>query len=223
MKSCALWMWSVSLVSLPWETRYSGGLVLSTKYRSRLSATREKRREKMYEWIRELYADGERGANDRMARARLGKKDRYRIPVREAADVREGGPVAWKYISPRVKNMWEKGVITTAQMKAAASFVYYFHMGFLMYAPGTNLVKMEKVDGGRAGMHTPRVGGSFPVHLLLKVERDVLEAALIREVGFKELPASLGDSRITRHRTGRAAFISALSAFHRLNQTLLTA
>lgn len=179
----------------------------------------------MYDAVRDLYGDDNAGWRAREARLTASiqsiGESRVRVPSREEVE-RVGGPVAWQYLTPRVDRMWTRGEITTSQMKAAVSFCFWYRLGWVMQALGTNMVKSEKVDGGRHGQVSVRPGSMFPIHQLLPIELKVLEAALIREVGFKDLPASLGASRITRHRTGRQAFISALCTFDRVNQSLLT-
>lgn len=222
-----LWPWDldevfVGWVVLPWSTRWVRGECLSIGVRIKMAATREVRRERMYEMIRMLYADGDRGANERLARAHTLKTRRFKREVREEKDVREGGPIAWQYLTPRVQKLYEKGEIGKEQRRAAIDFVYFYRIGWLMTAPGTNMIRGEAVDSGGYRPRTPWTGKTVPIHKLLSVEYRVLESALIFEVSFKDLPASIGDSRITRHRTGRAAFISALTTLHRLFQSLLT-
>lgn len=181
-----------------------------------MALSREKRRNRMYELLSQ-HPESVAELRGRVHRSRV----REAMPHKADYEGPTGGKIAWKYVSPRVARMYQRKEINGKQLQAAAQYVYLYRLDFMLKAPGTNFPKGEKIMSSMVA-RAPWAGKRFPLHNMLKVELDVLEAALIFEASFKQLPASIGASRITRHRTGRAAFLSALSAFHRALSPLLT-
>lgn len=205
------------MIDLPWGTyRNKRGEVLSTAMRARIASTRETRRRRMYD----LMALHSESAATILARVRK-RRIRDPMPHLEEDDYPTGGKIPWKYVPKRVAKMYQRHEINAKQLRAAGLYCYLYQLDWLLTAPGTNFPKGEKVMSSMQPKR-PWAGSTFPIHAVEKRYRDVLEAGLIRDVSFKALPGVVGGSRITKHRTGRSAFLSALSAFHRVLSTVLT-
>jgi hypothetical protein len=206
------------MVELPWGCRRNKrGEVLFDEERIRLAATREKRRTRMYD-LMEKHGESAAELLARVHKSRI----REAMPTKAEERFEVGGKIAWRYVPPRIAKMYQRREIDIRQLKAASMFVYFYRLGWLLTAPGTNFPQSQKVRVIGFRPRSPWAGSSFPMHLIERRHMSVLEAGLVKELPFKELLEDAGGARITRHRTGRAALLSALSAFYRVLATVLT-